>query len=205
MRLMQTEYLIRSGDFAESAEGATIVTEIETGIAEVVWPPGSEEFTINPTRKGNGVDAIKSNFLSHLASQGWRTEVRMGIGSLRPGPLDAVKTLADGRSFAVEWETGNISSSHRAMNKMVMGMECGQLAGGALVLPTRSLYRYLTDRIGNFEEISPYFGWFRSCEHVEGMLAVFAIQHDAESEDAPLIAKRTDGWRNFRAELSEYE
>jgi hypothetical protein len=205
MRLMQTEYLIRNGEFAESVEGATIVTEIGNGIAEVVWPPDAQEFTIKPVREGNGVNTIKENFLSYLASQGWQTELRMGIGTIRPGPLDAVKTLADGRSFAVEWETGNISSSHRAMNKMIMGMQCGQLAGGALVLPTRNMCRYLTDRIGNFEEIAPYFGWFRSCEHVEGMLAVFAIQHDAESEDVPLIAKRTDGWRNFRAELIEQQ
>lgn len=202
MRLVQTEYLVRSGPFAASAEGATIVNEIEEGIAEVVWPPGANGFNINPTRKGNGVDPIKENFLAHLASRGWRTEVRMGIGSVRPGPLDAVKVLEDGRHFAVEWETGNISSSHRAINKMIMGMECGQLAGGALVLPTRELYRYLTDRIGNFEEISPYFGWFRSCAHVQGVLAVLAIQHDAESSDVPLIPKRTDGWRNFRAELN---
>ncbi|URV24874.1 hypothetical protein [Burkholderia gladioli] len=202
MKLVQTEYLIRSGSLAASAEGAAIVNEIEAGITEVVWPPGANAFNINPTRKGNGVDPIKENFLAHLASTGWRTEVRMGIGAIRPGPLDAVKALNDGRHFAVEWETGNIASSHRAINKMIMGMQCGQLGGGALVLPTRELYRYLTDRIGNFEEISPYFGWFRSCAHVEGLLAVFAIQHDAESSDVPLIPKRTDGWRNFRAELS---
>ncbi|KUZ99078.1 hypothetical protein WI40_11550 [Burkholderia ubonensis] len=202
MRLMQTEYLIRTGEFAKSVEGTKIVDEIQAGIAEVVWPLDAHSFTINPTPKGNGVDPIKRNFMSHLASRGWQTEVRMGIGDIRPGPLDAVKTLADGRRFAVEWETGNISSSHRAINKMMMGMEQGQLAGGALVLPTRALYRFLTDRIGNFEEMSPYFRWFRSCAHVEGLLAVFAIQHDDEAEDVPLIAKRTDGWRNFRAELS---
>lgn len=202
MRLIQTEYLIRSGNFAASVEGSTIVNEIGAGITQVVWPSGANTFTINPKAKGNGVAPIKENFLAHLASQGWQTEVRMGIGAVRPGPLDAVKALSDGRHFAVEWETGNISSSHRAINKLLMGMHCGQLAGGALVLPTRDLYRYLTDRIGNYEEISPYFGLFRSPTHVEGLLAVFAIQHDAESPDVPLIPKRTDGWRNFRAELN---
>jgi len=199
MRLIRTEYLIRSGAFATSAEGARIVDEIKTGITEVVWPATSNSFTINPTRKGNGVDAIKGNFLAHLASRGWQTEARMGIGDMRPGPLDAVKKLYDSRSFAVEWETGNISSSHRAINKMIMGMQSGELAGGALVLPTRELYRYLTDRIGNFEELIPYFAWFRSCTHVQGLLAIFAIQHDDESVDAPLIPKRTDGWRNYSA------
>jgi hypothetical protein len=36
-----------------------------------------------------------------------------------------------------------ISSSHRALNKMVMGILNGTLIGGALVLPTRELYNYL--------------------------------------------------------------
>jgi hypothetical protein len=199
VKLIQTEYLIRDRKFAVSAEAASIELEIKTAIAGVTWPPESRLFTINPTPKGNGVDPIKKNFLAHLASRGWQTETRMGIGAIRPGPLDAVKKLKDGKHFAVEWETGNISSSHRALNKMVMGMQSGELAGGALVLPTRNLYRYLTDRIGNFEEIAPYFSLFRSHAKSGGLLAVFAIQHDAESPTASLIPKRTDGLRNFRA------
>lgn len=197
--MIQTEYSIRDRKFAVSAEAANIELEIKTAIAGVTWPPESKLFTINPVPKGNGVDPIKKNFLAHLASKGWLTEARMGFGAIRPGPLDAVKRLSDGRHFAVEWETGNISSSHRALNKMAMGMQSGELVGGALVLPTRNLYRYLTDRIGNFEEIAPYFPLFRTHTMSGGLLAVFAIQHDAESPTTPLIPKRTDGLRNFRA------
>ncbi|MFA8371652.1 hypothetical protein [Burkholderia thailandensis] len=72
----------------------------------------------------------------------------------------------------------------------------GELAGGILVLPTRALYQYLTDRIGNYEEIEPYFPIWRNWPHVEGLLAVVAIEHDATSLDVPAIAKGTDGWAN---------
>ena len=32
--------------------------------------------------------------------------------------------------FAVEWETGNIASSHRAMNKMALALKQVRIAGG---------------------------------------------------------------------------
>ncbi|WMD19950.1 hypothetical protein RAS12_25575 [Achromobacter seleniivolatilans] len=199
MRLMRTEHLIRSGAFATSAEGLEIVEEIRAGIAEVVWPVGAREFTINPIKNGNGVTPIKHDFVRHLASKGWRTEMRIRIGDLAPGPLDAVKTLSDGRMFAVEWETGNISSTHRAINKMALGMLRNELCGGIIVLPTRAMYPYLTDRVGNYEEIAPYFEVWRSWPHVQGLLAVIAVQHDAESDDVPLIPKGTDGMHHFGA------
>jgi Restriction endonuclease BamHI len=41
----------------------------------------------------------------------------------------------------VEHETGNISSSHRSMNKMMHGIRREILVGGALVLPTKSYRR----------------------------------------------------------------
>jgi len=34
--------------------------------------------------------------------------------------------------------------------------------GTALVLPSRKLYPYLTDRIGNYEELEPYFDVWRA-------------------------------------------
>jgi hypothetical protein len=199
---MRTEYLIQRGPFAASTDGMKILSEIQVGISEVVWPAGSNRFTIRPVRKGNGVKPIKDGFLRHLESMGWQTEERVRIGELATGPLDAVKTLSDGRKFAVEWETGNISSTHRAINKMALGMLRGELHGGAIVLPTRAMYHYLTDRIGNYEEIAPYFDVWRSWPHLQGLLAVIAIQHDDESAHAPPIPKGNDGWRNFSPEAS---
>jgi hypothetical protein len=87
-----------------------------------------------------------------------------------------------------------ISSSHRALNKMAMGILNGTLIGGALVLPTRELYNYLTDRIGNFRELEPYFGVWRAIRCASGLLVVFAVEHDATSHDVPPIQKGTDGW-----------
>jgi len=88
----------------------------------------------------------------------------MSIASrVKPGPIDAVKEMPDGRYFSVEWETGNISSSHRALNKMAVGLLDGMLVGGILILPSRDMYQYLTDRIGNYAEIEPYFPFGRIC------------------------------------------
>jgi hypothetical protein len=198
MRLMRSEYLVDNGPFANTQERLETINEIRAGIATVVWPVGADNFTINPIKKGNGVTPIKHEFLRHLRAQGWETEVRTSIGGVAPGPLDAVKTFSDGRKFAVEWETGNISSTHRAINKMVLGMLRNELCGGAIVLPTRSMYQFLTDRVGNYEEILPYFDNWRGRTDLQGLLAIFAVEHDAVSGDAPAIPKGTDGWANFQ-------
>jgi hypothetical protein len=198
MQLMRSDYLIDNGPFATSEERLKTINEIRAGIDTVVWPVGGDNFAINPLVKGNGVTPIKNEFLRHLHAQGWETEVRTRIGGVSPGPLDAVKTFADGRKFAVEWETGNISSTHRAINKMVLGMLRNELCGGAIVLPTRTMYRFLTDRVGNYEEILPYFDIWRLRTDLQGLLAVFAVEHDVESKDVLTIPKGTDGWANFR-------
>jgi hypothetical protein len=104
-----------------------------------------------------------------------------------------VKKMSDGRYFAIEWETGNISSSHRALNKMAVGLLDGMLVGGILILPSRDMYRYLTDRIGNYAEIEPYFPVWKNLQIQEGVLAVIEIEHDALSVDVPPIRKGTDG------------
>jgi hypothetical protein len=95
--------------------------------------------------------------------------------------------------FGVEWETGNISSSHRAMNKMALAIINQVLVGGILILPTRGMYRYLTDRVGNFPELAPYFPLWRSLRVTKGFLAVVAVEHDAASKHVPRIPKGTNG------------
>jgi hypothetical protein len=205
MRLMRSEFLIDNGPFATSTERFETVDEICAGINTGVWPVGGDTFAINPLVKGNGVTPIKHEFLRHLRAKGWETEVRTSIGGVSPGPLDAVKTFSDGRKFAVEWETGNISSTHRAINKLVLGMLRNELCGGAIVLPTRTMYRFLTDRVGNYEEILPYFDIWRLRADLQGVLAVFAVEHDAVSGDVLAIPKGTDGWANLRRVAVEAE
>ncbi len=55
------------------------------------------------------------------------------------------------------------------------------------------MYKYLTDRIGNFAEIEPYFPVWRNLAISEGVLAIIEIEHDATSMDVLPIKKGTDG------------
>ena len=194
MKIVKTEFLINSGSFSKSSEVQTIFEEIKGAIFSVTHPKGKKEFTIYPEKKANGVVPIKKNFLESLVNHDWKCEHRMKIASrLRPGPIDAVKQVEKDRFFAVEWETGNISSSHRALNKMAVGLLDGILVGGVLILPSRNMYQYLTDRVGNYSEIEPYFPVWKNLSITDGVLAVIEIEHDSESFDVPQIKKGTDG------------
>jgi hypothetical protein len=92
-----------------------------------------------------------------------------------------------------EWETGNVSSSHRSLNKMVMLLADGLLVAGTLVVPTRRLAQYLTDRIGNLEELTGYFPLWSRYPCSRGVLEIVGIEQDAESLSVPRIPKGTDG------------
>jgi hypothetical protein len=194
MKILKTEFLIQKGSFALSSELETILEQVRNAIRSVTWPQGSDRFILYPVKMANGVVPIKKNCMCYLVREGWTIEYRMSIASrLKPGPIDAVKKLIDGRWFAVEWETGNISSSHRALNKMAVGLLDGKLAGGVLILPSREMYRYLTDRIGNYAEIEPYFPVWKNLSIRDGVLAVIEIEHDDLSLNVPPIIKGTDG------------
>ena len=176
-----------------------ILNEINSAIETVVWPQDNNQFSMKPTPKGNGVKPIKNNCMSHLQRIGWELEHRLQLSlDLRPGPLDATKAIPGNKYFALEWETGNISSSHRAVNKMILGMLERALIGGVLILPSRSMYTYLTDRIGNFQELSPYFPIYRRFNIGEGYLAIIEIEHDELDTNVPLIPKGTDGMARFQ-------
>ncbi len=196
MKVLRHEVLVNRGGLPERDQ---IVKQVETAISKMVWPLGSQKFSINPTQKGNGVKPIKTACMNHLKNNGWELEKRLQISSdIRPGPLDAVKPVGGNRIFALEWETGNISSSHRAVNKMVLGMLERVLVGGILILPSRAMYKYLTDRVGNFQELSPYFITFRNLNLRDGYLAVIEIEHDEVDTQALLIPKGTDGMALFQ-------
>lgn len=194
MKIKSIEVLIQKTPKEIRPEIEVLLTEIQCAVAAVSWPPESKLFTIHSIKKANGVKPIKQNCMKALGKNGWVLEKRMAVAEgMRPGPIDAVKKLKDGRFFALEWETGNISSSHRALNKMAIGILQGELMGGVLVLPSRPLYEYLTDRVGNFPEMAPYFPLWQAIGIKEGYLAVIQIEHDRESQDVPKIPKGTDG------------
>lgn len=194
MKLVKVEYLINTGSLAKSSQWKTILDDLRKAIASVVWPPGNTSFILNPSTgrgrgEGNGVKPIKDACMLTLSKLGWSTDERKN-----PLRLDAVKTLKGGRAFGVEWETGNISSSHRAMNRLLLGYRQKLLVGGALIVPTRNLYRYLTDRVGNFSELERFFELWRATAGWEsGVLAIVAVEHDGTDPKVPRISKGTDG------------
>jgi len=128
-----------------------------------------------------------------LKRNAWLVPHKLNIATVKKlGPMDAAYRVGD-QYFGLEWETGNISSSHRSLNKMVLGMIKGTLVGGALIVPTRAMYRYLTDRVGNYEELEPYFDLWRMVELKNALLVVIAIEPDGVGADVPRIPKGTNG------------
>lgn len=193
MKIVQEVSLINRGNFRDSQQWNAIQQQIRTAIALIVYPPGNLNFTINPKPHGNGVKPIKNACMLALREKfGWQLETKITYATTSPGRVDATKAL-NGHLFALEWETGNISSSHRAINKLVLGLLRGVFLGSALVLPSRKLYTYLTDRIGNYEELEPYFDVWRAININEGFLEIFVVEHDAIEEGIPTITKGTDG------------
>lgn len=193
MKIVKTEILTNEVVLQEDRELYAAYLTVCKAISTVTWPVGSSNFSLNPIKKGNGVKPIKNECMEHLKEHGWRLEFRMDIAQrVRPGPVDAVLKLNDGSFTAVEWETGNISSSHRALNKLAIGVMNSTLKMGLLILPSRTMYTYLTDRVGNFQELSPYFDVWRSLK-TKGVLGVIEIEHDEIDETVSLIPKGTDG------------
>ena len=198
MKIIRVERLIDSGGFSHTEVWKTIENHIRQAIEAIEWPPGSGSFTLydQPGKargEGSGVKPIKDACMARLKTLGWSLEVPVDIATLKkPGPMDATYPVGD-RLFCVEWETGNISSSHRAVNKMALGILKKVVIGGVLILPTRAMYKYLTDRVGNFPELEPYFPLWKALKIEEGLLAVIAIEHDAVSQSVPRIPKGTDG------------
>ena len=175
--------------------------EIRIAIASVVWPPGSDSFTVHPesgkkSGEGNGVRPIRDAFVIAAEELGWTSESPFPLstppGSSSFGSTDAAKEMDTG-AFLVEWETGNISSSHRSMNKMALALSAGVAVAAVLIVPSSRLAKYLTDRIGNDRELRPYVQLWSSVRIERGYLGIIVVEHDDESLDVPKIRKGTDG------------
>lgn len=189
------------GATATGARWKQAYEDVLSAIDAVDWPHGTGRFVIYPESgkrrgEGNGVTPIKIPCVAHLTRLGWVAEKKaMDLppeGVLSPGDLDALLTTDAGK-FALEWETGNISSSHRALNKLTVALLRQDIQGGFLVLPSRHLARYLTDRIGNIDELRPYFYMWQQLPISDGMLTLIAVEYDDVSTDVPRIPKGTDG------------
>jgi hypothetical protein len=192
MKIVQVERLLDEGDISLTPDWQRVEKDILDAIATVEWPPNTGSFILYPKKNGNGVVPIKEACMLHLQSQQWMREyVLSAIGT---GKIDAALRTNRGL-FGAEWETGNISSSHRAINKMALALLKKVIVGGILILPSRAMYYYLTDRIGNFSELQPYFPLWQSLNKsiCEGVLEIIAIEHDGTDVNVPRITKGTDG------------
>lgn len=96
------------------------------------------------------------------------------------GEFDFWFQSKDSFRVVVEWETGNISSSHRSLNKMCLALMGGLVDAAVLIVPSAALRPHLTDRIGNITELQPYFYFWQSvAPRIEkGLLAVIEVEQD---------------------------
>ena len=175
---------------ASSSAWQQVQADLSYAVANIFWPPGNNQFVINPTKDGSGVVPIRKAFQTNVSGRGWATENKR-VPNV--GPVDAVLETSIG-AFGVEWETGNISSSHRSLNRLSLGLHSGSLVGGILIVPSRELYQYLTDRVGNLPELERYFPIYRRMELLGCVFAVIEVEQDATDPAVPLIEKGTDGW-----------
>jgi Restriction endonuclease BamHI len=198
VKIVHVETILSCGKYAKSADWANTRDAIHKAIKRCAWPPGSGSFTIYPESgkkrgEGNGVVPIRSEFIKELKKLKWTIEGKAkNLLGQELGDFDAVLPGPQG-PVVVEWETGNISSSHRSMNKLTMLISNEIIAAGTLVVPSRKLYVYLTDRIGNYQELEPYIGLWKSVPCKKGALEIVVIEQDAESRRAPRIPKTTGG------------
>lgn len=199
MKFMGLVKLIDRGEFSTSPTWYRILNDLTESIEAIEWPVGTGKFILHDDTgrgrgRGNGVTPIREIFQKNLSDRsGWMFERRIRIAAYKnPGKIDAVQKIGD-KYFAVEWETGNVSSSHRALNKMAIGLLKNKLFGGILILPTRKMYNYLTDRVGNFAEIEPYLDLWRALPIKEGIFGIIKVEHDGVSKNVPRIQKGTNG------------
>jgi hypothetical protein len=209
MQILETIDVSCAGRFPKTATWRRAKTDVEAAIKVADWPFGSGSFSLNPEpgigRRGqpdhhpNGVQPIKIPMIKYLESSGWATEALPtlpvgfeGRDVLTTGDLDAL-LLDRNRYVGFEWETGNVASTHRAINKLLDGITRGTLHGGILALPMRATQRYFTDRVGNFEEIAPYFEFWSRYPVQNGVLRVYGVGHDKLDPLAPHIPKGKDG------------
>jgi Restriction endonuclease BamHI len=68
-----------------------------------------------------------------------------------------------------------------------------RIVAGTLIVPSRELYKYLTDRVGNMQELEPYLGLWKALPCKKGILEIVAVEQDATSRKVPRIEKGTDG------------
>lgn len=226
MKWLRTLVLFDKGAIMDSRAWRTIHASYVRCIQQVDFPAGSGSLTLRRKVKRadgqwdrNGVVYLKRRFFQHMVTtEGWRKEVEFNLSQGRAatevrvypgkktyrepvtskfGGFDFLTVASGGVHVAIEWETGNISSSHRAVNKLAIALVNGAIQAGVLIVPSRELYAHLTDRIGNIGELSGYLPMWKSLGAGvrRGLLAISVVEHDALTDDFafPYLTVGSDG------------
>lgn len=226
MKWLRTIVLFDKGGIVKDADWAAVHESYRRSIQSIDHPAGSGKLTLRKEKRTdtgyrlcNGVPYLRSRFLDHIVKvEKWKPEVDVNLhpDRLQPmltlfpggtkyqepvtskfGGFDFVTVGKGGLTIAIEWETGNISSSHRSMNKLAISLAAGAIDVGVLIVPSRECYDHLTDRIGNIGELSGYLEiWEAAKERVKrGLLAITVVEHDelTEDEKIPYLPLGGDG------------
>ena len=226
MKWLRTLVIINRGNIVSSDDWKAVHNSYVRSIQSIDFPKGAGSLTLRRKVKRpdgqwdrNGVGYLRSRFLNHMVKdEAWCSEVGFDLSKGRTPPdlqlypsmelhhepimsdfgeFDFVTTAPAGTRVAIEWETGNISSSHRSMNKLAIALVAGTIEAGVLIVPTRDLYEHLTDRVGNIDELSGYLTMWKDLgDRVErGLLAVSVVEHDALTDDLdfPFLRVGKDG------------
>lgn len=136
--------LIRVNCYAERA-----YFEVEDAILQN-HTVGSTKFEINSSAKNcNGVVPVKEPIYEMLEFHYlWFREKPLQYfkDTQKGGPIDVYKEFSTNSqpfNVGLEFETGNISSAHRSMNKLRVGIKHGDLDMAFLIMPVKQLAYYL--------------------------------------------------------------
>lgn len=226
MKWLRTMILFDKGGMISSPDWENLHKSYIRAIASIEHPQGSGSLTLRRKRrlpnnqwKRNGVGYLRKEFLTFMRDhEGWQAESDVALPRNREQPplllypsleeyrepitsdfggFDFMATAENGARVAIEWETGNISSSHRSMNKLAIALSWGLMDVGVLIVPSRALYEHLTDRIGNIGELSGYLSMWEGLKSVveRGLLAITVVEHDhlTNSEDIEYLVVGCDG------------
>ncbi|MEO5338777.1 MAG: hypothetical protein H7841_18135 [Magnetospirillum sp. WYHS-4] len=226
MKWLRTLVLFDRGSVILSNDWRIVHESYVRAIGEIDHPRGSGILTLREKERlpngqwaRNGVNYLRAYFLEAMRDrEGWQAEGSVDLSRNRQQPpvilyppmepyvepitsdfggFDFVTTAPNGTRVAIEWETGNISSSHRSMNKLAIALGNGVVEVGVLILPSRQLYGHLTDRIGNIGELSGYLAMWESLKHSvsRGLLAISVVEHDYLTRDPsfPYLGMGSDG------------
>lgn len=226
MKWLRTIIVFDKGNVVAEEDWAAVHKSYVRGIKAIEHPVGCGRFILrravqlpNDVWQRNGVGYMRSSFLREMVDVGkWQPEANVDLPHDRIQPTlklypsgaehrEPVTSKFGGFDFqiltksrlrvAIEWETGNISSSHRSINKLVIALASGAIQAGVVIVPSRDCYAQLTERIGNIGELSGYLElWEAAKARIErGLLAITVVEHDEVTDDSnvPYLHVGADG------------